>query len=644
MNVVRTLRNGVLAAVLGMILVTVRQAPASEAGLAAADQVSPAGYRDFLDLYLYTHVGDDRGFGPEHNLARANIVDLMESYGLTVTLEPFLYSSITYYNVVGEQLGTTYPDQFYIVGAHFDSVDNPGADDNASGVALVLEAARILSQYPSDYTIRFIAFDREEQGLYGSEAYVAAHGGDDIRGMISADMVAYDPATNHANVYGRTASNPIKTALGQAITEYGDGLTYTIGGDTPYSNHAPFESAGFQACLLIEGEMWSNPYYHTQQDSFEQPGNLNFPYAVKMVRSVVGFLVDHAGVQVAALTITLPEGTPTRVDPEVPTPITVQINNASESYVPGSGLIHYRFDGGAYLTGPLTPLGANLYEALLPAAACGDTPEFYFSALGDGGTTVTNPKDAPAGVYSALVATLTTVLDDDFETDQGWAVENIDLSTGTWQRGIPAGGGTRGDPVNDFDGSGGCYLTDNRPGNSDVDGGPTRLISPTLDVSGVADPVLRYARWFSNDDLDQDRLVVEVSADDGASWTLLESVPDTEGWVERTVHLRDYVALTPQFKVRFSVADNPNNSVTEAAVDAVNVYDLYCFVPGDFDGDGDVDLADYAVFADCMAGPETTPAPAPPATAQDCLNVFDFDVDSDVDLTDFAGFQEGFTG
>ena len=64
---------------------------------------------------------------------------------------------------------------------------------------------------------------------------------------------------------------------------------------------------------------------------------------------------------------------------------------------------------------------------------------------------------------------------------------------------------------------------------------------------------------------------------------------------------------------------------------------------GDFDGDGDVDLDDYAVFADCMAGPGLTPSPTPPVTTQDCLDVFDFDVDEDVDLLDFAVLQERFT-
>ncbi len=277
-------------------------AVASDAGQAAADQVTEANYRYFLGDnegvagILYTHVGDNRGYGPEHDLARDNIAAEFASFGLTVTLEPFTYYGYTYHNVVGTQLGTTYPDQEYIIGAHFDSVDNPGADDNASGTALVLEAARVISQYDSEYTIRFIAFDREEQYMIGSQAYVADHILDDIQGMISTDMVAYNNGANSADIEGRNASNPLKYALGSAVTEYGEGLAYAIGGQSDYSDHAPFEWAGFQACILIED--WGNPYYHTANDNVDMPGYIDYAYAVRMTRSIVGFLVDQAGVLV----------------------------------------------------------------------------------------------------------------------------------------------------------------------------------------------------------------------------------------------------------------------------------------------------------------------------------------------------------
>ncbi len=269
---------------------------ASEAGQVAAAQVSQQSYREILDDRLYTHLGDNRGYGPEHDLAQANIVAMFEQYGLTVTLEPVWFQGDTYFNVVGTKLGTVYPQSEYIIGAHYDSVGNPGADDNASGTALVLEVARVLSTYESEYTIRFVAFDREEQGLYGSAAYVSAHLGDDILGMVSTDMVAYNTGVNEADIYSQAASDPIKYALAAAVDTYGDGLNYDLHGPSYGSDHAPFEGAGFQACLLIED--WGNPYYHSPLDSVDTPNYIDYAFATRMARSVAGWLVDQAGVRV----------------------------------------------------------------------------------------------------------------------------------------------------------------------------------------------------------------------------------------------------------------------------------------------------------------------------------------------------------
>ncbi|MEW6249267.1 MAG: M20/M25/M40 family metallo-hydrolase [Planctomycetota bacterium] len=286
-----------LAVALVLVLTTV--ALASHEGMRAANEVQEANYRNIMDQYLYTHTGHNRGYssGPQHDPARDNIKMIFESYGLPTVFETFTYQGSTNENVIATQVGTLYPNQEYIIGGHYDSANNPGADDNASGVALVLEAARILSKYDSDYTIRYIAFDAEEAGLIGSQRYVAAHPGAQILGMISTDMVAYDPNNLlKANVYGTTNSTPIKQTVAAAVTEYG-GLIPTIRGSSSGSDHYPFEQAGYQACLLIEGT-FNSANYHTQRDNFEQPGNLNFTFASKMTRSVVGWLVDQAGVHV----------------------------------------------------------------------------------------------------------------------------------------------------------------------------------------------------------------------------------------------------------------------------------------------------------------------------------------------------------
>jgi len=241
-------------------------------------------------------------------------------------------------------------------------------------------------------------------------------------------------------------------------------------------------------------------------------------------------------------------------------------------------MLYYRYDGGAYIGTPLTAVGGGLYEGTLPPPDCGDAPEFYFVAEGSVTGPVYLPAGAPGTVYVAYVGTYISILDDDFESDLGWTVENDpSLTDGAWERGVPADDGVDGDPLMDYDGSGQCYLTANRLGNSDVDGGPTYLLSPVLDLSGTTNPVLRYARWWSNDDQDSDPFRVEVSNDGGSTWTLLEEVVNIpSGWVERSFYLAEYIGLTDQMVLRFSASDNPNNSKDEGAVDAVQVFDIQC--------------------------------------------------------------------
>ncbi|MCA9296215.1 MAG: hypothetical protein KC983_06845, partial [Phycisphaerales bacterium] len=165
-------------------------------------------------------------------------------------------------------------------------------------------------------------------------------------------------------------------------------------------------------------------------------------------------------------------------------------------------------------------------------------------------------------------------LDDDFESDHGWTTTAPPGAEGFWERGIPIGDGTRGDPTVDFDGSGQCYVTENRPGNSDVDGGPMDLISPQLDVTAGNDPLIRYACWFSNDDNDGDRLDVAISPDNGETWYTVERIANTNGWQLHEFAVENFFPATETVRLRFRVADLPNDSVTEAGIDAVSiVYD-----------------------------------------------------------------------
>jgi hypothetical protein len=272
-------------------------APTTVAGLAAS--VSQPNYTHLLQDLLYTHTGDNRGIGgAQHDLARNNIEAYFASLGLTTSLEPFIYSGATYYNVVATKLGATRPNDVYLVGAHYDSVNNPGADDNASGTAGVMEIARVLASCQFDATLRFVAFDREEQGLKGSYAYISAHTGENVLGMISLDMIAYNPAGTNQNkvaLYDRYAGGSIKSNLASAVTTYATGLTAVDRGQAWGSDHSPFEEAGYDAAMMIEYDYGSNSNYHKATDAVETANYLDYTFATEITRAATGYLASAAG-------------------------------------------------------------------------------------------------------------------------------------------------------------------------------------------------------------------------------------------------------------------------------------------------------------------------------------------------------------
>jgi hypothetical protein len=270
-------------------------APATDIGQWIAGQIDVSTWRHYLDDLLYTHAGMNRGrLGAEHDLARDNIVSTLESFGLQVELEGFTYSGRTHYNVVATKPGFRNPEQQYILGAHYDSVNNPGADDDGSGVASVMEAARVLSAYDFEKTLKFVAFDLEELGLVGSSVYVNRHRTETIVGMIQIDMIAHDAGQYTSDIWGRTASNPLKNALAAAMTEYGGNIVATVNGALNASDHYPFEQAGFQACVIIEDNYPSNSCYHQLCDNVDRPNYIHYDYAADQVRGVAGFLADAA--------------------------------------------------------------------------------------------------------------------------------------------------------------------------------------------------------------------------------------------------------------------------------------------------------------------------------------------------------------
>jgi len=196
--------------------------------------------------------------------------------------------------LVGELRGANFPDDIVIICAHLDSTSPeadtlaPGADDNASGTAAVMEAARILARHPTDYTVRFIAFNGEEQGLYGSQAYAsAAHGfRERIVGVVNLDMIAYaDRMSEDLDVFVNPASEWLGHRLALDAREYaGLSVKSEVDPSMVYSDHAPFWDFGYAALLAIDDSPIQNPFYHTIWDTLD---TLNLAFCAQATRAAL---------------------------------------------------------------------------------------------------------------------------------------------------------------------------------------------------------------------------------------------------------------------------------------------------------------------------------------------------------------------
>ncbi len=340
------------------------------------------------------------------------------------------------------------------------------------------------------------------------------------------------------------------------------------------------------------------------------------------------------------LAFNYPTGRPTLVSPFGGVEFTVQVSALSASPQANTGVLMVDPENdGTYVAYPMNMVSPNLYEASFPAMDCGSSVRYYVTAKTTTNATVSDPTTAPVAYYTAIAAAATTTaFNDNFQTNQGWVATVSGATSGGWQRAVPNGGGVRGDPATDYDGSGMCYVTQNGAGDTDVDGGSVLLTSPTLNAS-AGEAFLSYARWYDNTgsgtgaDPNNDLFVVEVSNNNGSSWVNLETVgpavESTGGWYYKTFKLSSKLALTSTMKVRFTASDLNSGSVVEAGVDAVKLVVVTdCgSCPADFDHSGFVDFEDYNAFVAAFeAGTDDA----------------DFDGSGFVDIEDFVAYVGAF--
>ncbi len=270
---------------------------------------------EYIRAQLAAALGEDavqlQAFPISRNTARSRVKENKEGIDLVDS---------TAFNVVATLPGSDPQAGYYIVCAHYDATairssgwdwrndPAPGADDNASGVALVMESARALAGQTFPWTIQFIAFSGEELGLLGSRYYadVAQLGDERILGVLNFDMIGFNDLSERLELVSNPGSMWLVDAMRSVNELYEIGLRVDVLEDAGagLSDHAPFWARGYDAILGIEnylptdtttagvrrGDYRINAQYHSTVDL---PDSLNYGLMQRVTRLAVGTLAQY---------------------------------------------------------------------------------------------------------------------------------------------------------------------------------------------------------------------------------------------------------------------------------------------------------------------------------------------------------------
>ena len=240
--------------------------------------------------------------------------------GMEVEEDGFEWKDGIYKNIVAKKRGTTSPETVLILGAHYDTArGSPGADDNASAIAVLLEVARSIQPLSLASTVKLIAFSLEEVDDGGSTHYAekAKREGEKILGMISLETVGftgpdqrypsffnpkyYPNVGDFIGVIGNEKSAVLLEEVKKFFKKYVPGLPaefFIVPGngektaEARLSDHTPFWDRGFPALLVTDTAFMRNPHYHRPSDTME---TLNFDFMKKVATGIFFSIAEMAG-------------------------------------------------------------------------------------------------------------------------------------------------------------------------------------------------------------------------------------------------------------------------------------------------------------------------------------------------------------
>lgn len=261
----------------------------------------------------------------EELLKKADLVErLFKEYGYVVERDTFLFHERTYRNIIATKDGMNSKKDWLLIGAHYDSSQgSPGADDNASGVAVMLEVARLIRNTPLSEKVKFVAFTLEEPQpvtwdfLIGSKHFVKEmkKRGFRYRALI-LESVGYIDSQEGSQllppfvkgpqrgdflaVISNKKSIPLMKAFVEAAKKTRPSLKVVsrvipLNGylilESRFSDHSSFWDKGFQALMLTDTAMFRNPHYHKPTDTSDK---LDLDFMIEVTKALIGAIYEIA--------------------------------------------------------------------------------------------------------------------------------------------------------------------------------------------------------------------------------------------------------------------------------------------------------------------------------------------------------------
>ena len=558
-------------------------------------------------------------YQPGNDKAADYIQQKLEFYGLEVYNQSFSSSGR---NVYGVQTGTEFPNQKYIICAHYDDMPSgslaPGADDNGSGTVTVLEAARVLSQYSFPHTILYALWDEEEQGLVGSEYFAqnAASQGDSILGVINLDMIAWDSNDDgNADVHTHSVgeSHALKDKMLETNLTYGIGLDLdVIDPGEPYSDHWSFWQSGFTAILLIEDDNDFHAYYHTINDLIIHYNQLYFEKMAKLSVATLATLALNLDLRIIHTPIASRDNTDDiECTAEIISGLDIGTGDASPR-------LYYRSNFGAGWSDFYEVIGNGesinaTYDFTISGQSLGTIVQYYIAVQDADSSIVTtlpmggggyNPPGStpPEDLFQFFVATTSIAFEDNAMNTNNWT------ATGNW------------DITNQKYVSEPSSFTDSPSGNYPSNNTATFEYDGSVDLTEILGATIEFqTQWDIESDWDYGQF--QISTDLGNNWIPIEGLFTNPGtgpfqpngepvydgtqlsWVQESVDISEYIG--EQITFRFLLKTDQNVVADGWYFDDFKVV-IYEFVP--------VDVKDIAGMIEDYSLEQNYPNPFNPGT------------------------------